>query len=69
MQTGSWVGFRILLRRLCVVTSFVLLTQSYDYAADVVFDNTSSPSNVSAGDNVTVPDHAGVDGNSSSAWI
>ncbi|MGC6517656.1 MAG: autotransporter domain-containing protein [Candidatus Puniceispirillaceae bacterium] len=38
-------------------------------AADVVFDNTSSASTVNAGDNVTVPDHAGADGNTTTRWI
>ena len=38
-------------------------------AADVVLDNTSSSTTVSAGDNVTVPDHAGPDNNTSANWI
>ena len=36
---------------------------------DIALDNTSSPTTVSAGDNVTVSDHAGADSNTTTHWI
>ena len=39
------------------------------FGADVVLDNTSSPTSVSANDNVTVSAYAGADGNTQSNWI
>ena len=48
--------------RLAAVSS-LLLTSNQSLAADVVLDNTSSVTTAAAGDNVTVPDHAGADGN------
>ena len=49
--------------RLAVVSS-LFLTVTQVHAADVVLDNTSSVTTAAAGDNVTVPDYAGADGNS-----
>ena len=54
--------------RLAVVSS-LFLTVTQVHAADVVLDNTSSVTTAAAGDNVTVPDHAGADGNSTNEWI
>ena len=54
--------------RLAVVSS-LFLTATHGYAADVVLDNTSSVTTAAAGDNVTVPDHAGADGNTTNEWI
>ena len=45
------------------------LTWSSANAVDIVLDNTSSTSTPAAGDNVTVPDHAGADGNTTNEWI
>ena len=39
------------------------------FGADIVMDNTSSQTTISAGDNVTVPDHAGPDGNTTAGWL
>ena len=47
-----------------IMTSAVMFSPvGQAFGADIVLDNSSSPTTISAGDYVTVSDHAGADGN------